>query len=576
MNSVLYQQQYDELTARVAQKLAADQVLSTVPLERLVSCDAFVQVDQLLLGWLRERLLSEDVGAQLGTWTIEDICRERPLTHFGQKYQRQYQLMASALHLVKAAIYQPAEDFPAMVAQYVTEDYQIDRAYRLFYTMYDQLDDHSDYAALRELIENIYTNDYLSKQLPAWNKALSAQEMLTALPLARYFYDNHLRHAKERTVVIISDALRYEVGWSLQAELAKDVKSTTEMTAMLGMLPSYTSLGMAALLPHETLAVAAGGEALLDGRPCGDLASRRAVLARYVPESTCVAFDALKGMKTEALREIFTGKQVVYIYHNQIDARGESLSTEQEVLQACQEAVEEIAAMIRQIASRGNTYHFLVSADHGFLYKRDKLQESDKIGGMKRQDALVSRRFVLASEPVMDDGVGHITLGDLLGSGDARVVSFPVGSSVFKTAGGANYVHGGSSPQELILPLLEVKMERYAVETQYVQVLLVTMVHKITNLVTALDFVQAEPVSEVVKAATLRFYFVDAAGNRISTEQIFRADKQDEEAQKRIFRLRFTFKSMQYDRNKPYYLVALNDEKGEEVLRHEVFMDLVF
>lgn len=463
-----------------------------------------------------------------------------------------------------------------MVAQYVTEDYQIDRAYRLFYTIYDQLDDNSDYAALRELVENIYTNDYLAKQLPAWNKALSANEMLTALPLARYFYDNQLRHAKERTVVIISDALRYEVGWSLQAELAKDVKSTTEMTAMLGMLPSYTSLGMAALLPHETLEVAANGEALIDGKPCGDLASRRAVLARYVSESNCVAFDALKGMKQGELREIFTGKQVVYIYHNQIDARGESLSTEQEVLKACQEAVEEIAAMIRQIASRGNTYHFLVSADHGFLYKRDKLQESDKIGGMKRQDALVSRRFALAPEPVMDDGVGHITLGDLLGSGDERVVSFPVGSSVFKTAGGANYVHGGSSPQELILPLLEVKMERYAVETQYVQVLLVTMVHKITNLVTALDFVQSEPVSDAIKAATLRFYFVDEAGKRISTEQIYRADKQDEEAQKRIFRLRFTFKSMKYERSKPYYLVAMNDEKGEEALRHEVFMDLVF
>ena len=65
--------------------------------------------------------------------------------------------------------------------------------------------------------------------------------------------------------------------------------------------------------------------------------------------------------------------------HNQIDARGDKANTEDEVFHACEEAVQEIMDLIHRISVSGNTYHFIVTADHGFIYKRDKLTESDKI-----------------------------------------------------------------------------------------------------------------------------------------------------------------------------------------------------
>jgi hypothetical protein len=80
---------------------------------------------------------------------------------------------------------------------------------------------------------------------------------------------------------------------------------------------------------------------------------------------------------------VFTGKQVVYIYHDQIDTRGEN--SEDEVFVACEEAVSEIAELIRKIAVNANTLHFIVTADHGFLYKRDKVAESGKIGGVSEK-----------------------------------------------------------------------------------------------------------------------------------------------------------------------------------------------
>lgn len=45
-------------------------------------------------------------------------------------------------------------------------------------------------------------------------------------------------------------------------------------------------------------------------------------------------------------------------------------------------------------------------------------------------------------------------------------MTFPISSNVFKAAeSGQNFVHGGSSPQEMIVPVLDVKMERGHMET---------------------------------------------------------------------------------------------------------------
>ena len=97
--------------------------------------------------------------------------------------------------------------------------------------------------------------------------------------------------------------------------------------------------------------------------------------------------------------------------------------------------------------------------------------------------------------PLEDDGIDHMSMGRILGNEDSKVVSYPVSSNVFKVAGGgANYVHGGSSPQEMLVPVLEVKMERGHMETKNAEIALVSIVHKITNLITSMDFIQSDAV----------------------------------------------------------------------------------
>ena len=378
--------------------------------------------------------------------------------------------------------------------------------------------------------------------------------------------------------MIISDGMRFEVGCELYKRMQDNpkCKDSLSIKPMLGVLPSYTRLGMEALLPHKTLELTDDFRELVDGRFAVDTVTRQAVLQSYVPESRCIQYSDIKGLKGMALRDVFTAQQVVYIYHDQIDNAGENM--EDEVFHACTKAVNEIAELIQRISTSANTYRFIVTSDHGFIYKRNPVQQSDKISTADEPGKLKKRRYIVSKEPVADDGVMNLGLGYVLGNDDDKVISYPCSASVFSARGnaGLNYVHGGSSPQEMLIPVIDIKMDKGAVETRTVQIMLVSLIQKITNLITTLDFIQSEPVSDVVKGTKYKMFFLSEDNEKISNENIYVADKRDEDVQKRLFRMRFTFKNKKYEKNKKYYLVAYDESNDVEAFRHEVIMDVAF
>ena len=577
MNSVLYRDKYDALSAHVAKGLNVLSAFAGMRVDDLVECDTFLAVDQVLVKWLIGRLVSEDIGAIVNGFTIPELCEKRAKMHFGRKTGKTYQMLSSAYSMVKEADYHVADGLKPIIDRYLAADYNMDQQYRKFYYYYDQLESTESFEPLRELVENIYTNEYLACLLPAWNAGIQQDAAFSAIPLQREFYNANLRYTKERTVVIISDAMRYEVGQELFARMQDDPKCTAKLSVQLSVLPSYTRLGMAALLPHKTLEMTDDFQVLADGILCDNLAGRQQVLQSYNPDSVCVQFDDIKNLKVAELRDVLTKRQIIYVYHNQIDARGDKANTEDEVFNACEEAVQEIMDLIHRISVSGNTYHFIVTADHGFIYKRDKLTESDKISGKSADKAFVNRRFIVSKAALEDDGIDHMSMGRVLGNEDSKVVSYPVSSNVFKVAGGgANYVHGGSSPQEMLVPVLEFKMERGHMETKNAEIALVSIVHKITNLITSMDFIQSDAVSDTVKAAKYRIFFLSEDNEKISNENSYVADSREENAQKRIFRMRFTFKNKKYDKDKQYYLVVYDEESGLEQWRQPVIMDIAF
>ena len=135
--------------------------------------------------------------------------------HFGRKTGTAYQVIRSAYVLAMAANYQCPDDFKGIIDQYQEKDWMIDQEYRKFYTAFDAMENGDGFDGLKNMVENIYTNRVLAVQLPKWNGAIHEGEAFLTLPLQRNFYNRYIKNSKERTVVIISDAMRYEVGRQL-------------------------------------------------------------------------------------------------------------------------------------------------------------------------------------------------------------------------------------------------------------------------------------------------------------------------------------------------------------------------
>lgn len=91
-----------------------------------------------------------------------------------------------------------------------------------------------------------------------------------------------------------------------------------------------------------------------------------------------------------------------------------------------------------------------------------------------------------------------------------------------------------------------------------------------------LDFIQQEPISDVIKPTNYKISFVDEQGEHISNKEIHLANSKEKESAKRIFRLRFNLKNQKYRRDRKYYLVAVDTENGMEAFKSEVIIDIAF
>ena len=94
---------------------------------------------------------------------------------------------------------------------------------------------------------------------------------------------------------------------------------------MLAMLPSYTQLGMAALLPHKELAIAdsESSTVLVDSLPSSGTENRTKILqAALRGRGRAVTAEEILSMDRDETREILKANDVLYIYHNRIDGAG--------------------------------------------------------------------------------------------------------------------------------------------------------------------------------------------------------------------------------------------------------------
>lgn len=470
---------------------------------------------------------------------------------------------------------------------------RMDQFYRQFHAAFGRSLKESStvledlYKNVADYVEKLYKNWYLSKLGAQWTTLVSDELARdTRLPGIQNQADFYKKYVKpiaatgSRVYVIVSDALRYEVGVELKSSLMKETKGTAELSAMQAVFPSVTKFGMAALLPHAQLQLTDEGKVLCDGESTEGTANREKILTSMHLGNVAITYKSLLAMKQAERREKMKDARVVYIYHNTIDAVGDKAATEDQVFAACEQAVTELKNLVRLIINDMSGTNIIITADHGFLYSYSPLEESDKA-----EKSLVSghvveldHRYVIADGDCTADHMLRLPMTHM----NSGLLGFTPRDNIRmkKQGGGVNYVHGGISLQEAVVPVIKFKNIRTGskkfVGVKKTELQLISQSRKVSNSIFSLDFYQKDAVSEKISAATYEVYMADASGKPVSDRKTIIADKTSGNGTDRVFRTRFTLKSVEFKKTDTYYLTIVEKGTTNAVDRVEFTIDIAF
>ena len=498
--------------------------------------------------------------------------------------QQFYQTNISGFHIASYA---------ELWKEYCNNYCKMDYYYRMFHTAFGRslkesstvLEDQYKYVA--DYVEKLYKNWYLSTLGAQWTKLvsddLSNDAELPDLNRQNSFYRNYVSpiiSSGSRAYIIISDALRYEVAVELAGQLQRETKGTARISAMQSVFPSATKFGMAALLPHQQLQITDDVNVLCDGESTEGTVNREKILNKAHEGNVAISYKNLLAMKQAERREKVSNANVVYIYHNTIDAVGDKAATEDQVFEACSDAITELKNLVRIITNDMNGTNILITADHGFLYSYKPLDESDKAEKSFISGHIIEldRRYVIADGDCTAEHMLKIPMKHL----NSAYSGFTPQDNIRmkKPGGGMNYVHGGISLQEMVVPVIEFKNMRTTskkfVDIKKAELQLISQSRKISNSIFSLDFYQKEAVSGKIAAATYEIYMADATGVPVSDKKTVIADKSSMNGSDRVFRTRFTLKSVEFKKTDTYYLTIV--EKGTTIVtdRIEFTIDIAF
>jgi TIGR02687 family protein len=484
----------------------------------------------------------------------------------------------------------------AMYQAYTTDLFQFDQLYRLFHECADKVElaGWDILKDVQKVVESCYSGWYLDQLSVSWggflegNDGLLQRWSISNIPRQQDFFSCQVKpilksHPRSKVFVIISDAFRYEVAEELTRDINSKFRFKAMLSSQLGVLPSYTALGMAALLPRREYGYKGDtDQVFVDGHPCASLEQRGAILSEK--DGIAVKADDLLAMSKDQGRELVRPWRVIYIYHNQIDATGDSAPTEGKTFSAARRTIEEISSLVRFIVNSLNGSNVFVTADHGFLYQDipPTPLEKSALGGKPEGVTHAKKRYILGkglgeSEKAWR-GSTSVTAGTAPSEADMEFW-IPKGVNRFHFAGGARFIHGGALPQEVVVPVVQVKeLEGKAAEKEAVKQVGVSLLgsnRKIVNYIQKFEFIQTEKATEKMTARTLVVSLRDG-DNLISNEETVTFDSSSDSMEERKRTVKLMLKKGSYDNKKEYSLVLRDPNTQIEYERVPMTIDLAF
>jgi hypothetical protein len=434
-----------------------------VPANGLSSIDTFRFEERVLLAHCGQlivtkafdhalRLLSE---REHSFWLDRDVGRKAQW----EACRRMAELGSVAMS-VQVAVGKAGGDANAWIDQYTSKDgwYRMDQAQRRLEAWVANLDDDAQEHPLG-VVRRAY-EDACHAMAEGFTKALMKANWAASTSMHQTrVYSEVVAERPKPVAYFLVDAMRFEMGVELSERLPKTAEVSVRHA--VGALPSITPIGMAALQPGASSSFSVVEQAGKLGVRIGDaflpdLAARKKFAAARVPNLVDVALDELLSLQPSRLAKKIEGAQVVIVRSQEIDHAGEAGFTFQ-ARQVMDTVIDNLARAMRKLAAAG-VEHSVVSADHGHLFfaaDRDESMRTDAPGGDQVE---LHRRCWIGRGGATPPGCVRVPASALGYASDLEFV-FPVGAGVFRSGGDLAFHHGGPSLQELIIPVVSVRLK---------------------------------------------------------------------------------------------------------------------
>lgn len=598
---------YNALAQAVANEIELVNLLSGQPAEQLVECMTFEDVELRVVQDLKKRIVA---GAGANMDVVRMLMARRRDGHWANPLLASANERTRALAACYDALTAAADfftlkashaagfsfaDASTAFARYRDELFRFDQLYRHFHTAADAVEP-TGWAVLHELretIEGVYSGWFIPQLSTAWSKVVEGPQgllnhwKLPEVTPQQVFYERKVLPLFEggvkRVFVVISDAFRYEVAQELVQHTNSKSRFKASLEGMLGVLPSYTALGMAALLPHKTLAYkeSTNLDVLADGHSVATLEQRNEHLKSF--GGIAIKAEDLMGLGKEKGRELVRDQRLIYVYHDRIDMTGDKQASETKTFEAAAQTVQELSNVLGFIINGLNGSAVLVTADHGFMYQESALDDSDKstLDDKPAGTLKAKKRYLIGRDLGTTTKAWHGNTSVTAGTSAEGSLDFwvPKGASRFHFSGGARFVHGSAMPQEVVVPVITVRVsDAENAKTKLVSVSLLGTVNKVVTNTQRFEFIQTDTVSERVLARSVVVSLRDSLnGDRpISDEQSITFDSTSQLLDERKRSVFLTVLAGEHDPHKRYDLVMRDAISKVEVLRLPIKVDLAF
>jgi hypothetical protein len=346
---------------------------------------------------------------------------------------------------------------------YAETDWQIDRAHRRLELALLGLTSRQEVEEVVRQARQAY-DSWLDQYLRSTTAAAETEGLATGdLLLQGQIHERVVAPRAKHGVVgyFMVDALRYELGRELVGALRRQFEGgEVEITPAVGLLPSITPVGMANLCPGaerglqlalddgDRLVVRIGGQEVM--KPQQRVSRLQAAHGQVAD----LRLDDIHRLLDNEIAERVAGASLVLVRSQEIDEQGETGKLNVG-LNAFEATVRDLSRAVARLSHHGVS-QFVISADHGFLALTREVGDHmiiPKPGGRGE----VHRRAFIGRGGAASEALLRLPLDRIGLPGDLDVV-VPRGLALISAGGARGFFHGGLSPQEVVVPVVTVRI----------------------------------------------------------------------------------------------------------------------